>query len=94
MFQACVPGAFCPSHPTAQKVRHCGVERTLPDSDPHLPHPAIPPGEQPRPLEGHLPHRHLVAVVGVVENGMVRLLDPRVRLPEQSQVIVVAAEPS
>jgi len=63
-------------------------------SEPHLPRPAIPPGEQPRPLEGHLRHRHLVAVVGVVENGMVRLLVPRVRLPEQSQVIVVAAEPS
>ena len=94
MFQACVPGAFRPSHPTAQKVRHCGVERTLPDSDPHLPHPAIPPGEPPRPLEGHLRHRHTVAVVGVVENGLVRLLDPRVRLPEQSRVIVVAAEPS
>jgi hypothetical protein len=56
--------------------------------------PAVPPGEQPRPLEGQLRHRHPVAVVGVVENGLVRLLDPRVRLPEQSRVIVVAAEPS
>ncbi len=63
-------------------------------SEPHLPHPVIPPGEQPRPLEGHLRHRHPVAVVGVVEDGLVRLLDPRVRLPEQSRVIVVAAEPS
>ena len=26
--------------------------------------------------------------------GLVRVLDPRVRLPEQSRVIVVAAEPS
>ena len=51
--------------------------------------PAVPPGEQPRPLEGQLRHRHPVAVVGVV-----RLLDPRVRLPEQSRVSVVAAEPS
>jgi hypothetical protein len=34
------------------------------------------------------------AVVEVVENGLVRLLDPRLRLPEQSRVIVVAAEPS
>ncbi|MGA2704597.1 MAG: hypothetical protein ABSH35_26310 [Isosphaeraceae bacterium] len=66
----------------------------LPDSDPPLPHRAIPPGEQPRPLEEHLGHRHPVAVVGVVENGVGRLLDPRVRLPEQSRVIVVAAEPS
>jgi len=65
-------------------------------SEPHLPHPAILPSEQPRPLplERHLRHRNPVAVVGVVENGMVRLLDPRVRLPEQSRVIVVAAEPS
>ena len=46
------------------------------------------------PLEGHLRHRRPVAVVGVVENGLVRLLDPRVRLPEQSRVIVVAAERS
>ena len=63
-------------------------------SEPHLPLPAIPPDEQPRPLETHLRHRCPLAVVGVVENGMVRLLDPRVRLPEQSRVIVVAAEPS
>jgi hypothetical protein len=29
-----------------------------------------------------------------VENGLVRLLDPRVTLPEQSRVIVVATEPA
>ncbi|MGA7497878.1 MAG: hypothetical protein WBX00_14230 [Isosphaeraceae bacterium] len=63
-------------------------------SEPHLPLPDVLPGEPPRPLEAHLRHRHPVAVVGVVENGVVRLLDPRVRLPEQSRVIVVAAEPS
>ena len=63
-------------------------------SEPHLPLPDVLPGEQPRPLETHLRHRRPVAVVGVVENGLVRLLDPRVRLPEQSRVIVVAAEPS
>jgi hypothetical protein len=34
-----------------------------------------------------------VAVDEVVENGLVRPLDPRVTLPEQSRVIVVAAEP-
>ena len=33
--------------------------------------PAVPPGEQPRPLEGQFRHRHPVAVVGVVENGLV-----------------------
>jgi len=72
----------------------CMAKAFLPGSDPLLPHPAIPPGEQPRPLEEHLGHRHPVAVVGVVENGVGRLLDPRVRLPEPSRVIVVAAEPS
>jgi hypothetical protein len=63
-------------------------------SGPHLPYSAIPPGEQPSPIEGHLRRRHPVAVVGVVENGMVRLLDRQVTLPERSRVIVVAAEPS
>jgi hypothetical protein len=62
-------------------------------SEPHLPHPDIPPGEQPRSLEKLLPQRRPVAVVGVVENGLVRLLDPRVTLPEHSRVIVVASEP-
>jgi hypothetical protein len=63
-------------------------------SEPYLPHPDIAPGEQPRPLEEHLRPRRPVAVVGVVENGLVRLIDPRLRLPEQSRVIVVASEPS
>ncbi len=35
-----------------------------------------------------------VAVVAVVEKGLVPLLDPRVTLPEQSRVIVVASEPA
>ena len=53
-----------------------------------------PPTAEIEAIRQHLRHRHPVAVVGVVENGMVRLLDPRVRLPEQSRVIVGAAEPS
>jgi hypothetical protein len=63
-------------------------------SEPHLAHPVIPSGKQPRPLEEHLRHRHPVAIVGVVENGLVRLLDPQIKLPEHSRVIVVASEPS
>ena len=59
-------------------------------SEPHLPLPDVLPGEPPRPLATHLRHRRPVAIVGVVENGLVRLLDPRVRLPEQSRVIVAA----
>jgi hypothetical protein len=34
-----------------------------------------------------------VAVVGVVENGVIRLLDAQVKLPEQTRVIVVASDP-
>jgi len=63
-------------------------------AEPHLPHPDVPAGEQPRHLEEHLRHRRPVAVIGIVENGLVRLLDPSVRLPEKSRVIVVASEPS
>ena len=63
-------------------------------SEPHMPLPDIAPGDEPRPMKKYLRHRRPVAVVGVVENGLVRLLDPLVRLPEQSRVIVVASEPS
>ncbi len=46
------------------------------------------------PMEAHLARqpRRPLAVAGVVENGMVRPLDPTVRLPERSRVIIVAAE--
>jgi hypothetical protein len=63
-------------------------------AEPRLPYPDVASGEQPRPLEEHIRPRRPVAVVGVVENGLVRLLDPHVRLPEQSRVIVVASEAS
>ncbi|MGO8899962.1 MAG: hypothetical protein ACLQU5_16660 [Isosphaeraceae bacterium] len=63
-------------------------------SEPPLPHPANLPGQQPRPPKGHRRHRRPVAVVGVVEYGLVRLLDQRSRLRKQSRVIVVAAEHS
>jgi hypothetical protein len=45
------------------------------------------------PLEAHLaPRRRPVAVAGVVENGVVRPLDPAVKLAERSRVIIVATE--
>jgi hypothetical protein len=57
-----------------------------------LPIPDAVPGEQPRSLEAHLASaRAPVAAVGVIENGLVRLLDPRVKFPEKSRVIVVAS---
>jgi hypothetical protein len=63
-------------------------------SEPPLPHPVLPPGERPRPVEEHLRplRRRPVAVLGVVENGLVRPLDPQVKLPERSRVIIVASE--
>lgn len=61
--------------------------------------PALPPLDLPTdvttsPVETHLGRqlRHPVAVVGVVENGLVRPLDPAVKLPEHSQVIIVTSE--
>ena len=58
-----------------------------------LPIPEAEAGDVPRPLEAHLrPRRRPVAVVGVIENGLVRLLDSGVKFPEQSRVIVVAAD--
>jgi hypothetical protein len=59
---------------------------------PSLPIPAPSPGDVPRPLEAFLhPHRP-VAFVGIVENGVVRLLDERASIPEHSRVIVVASD--
>jgi hypothetical protein len=61
--------------------------------------PKMPPLELPldapvKSVETHLdPQRcHPVAVMGVVENGLVRPLDPAVRLPEHARVIIVASE--
>lgn len=46
------------------------------------------------PLEAHLARhgRRPVAVAGVVENGLVRPLNPSVKLVEHSRVIIVASE--
>ena len=54
----------------------------------------LPPDEPASPAETHLgrQHWHPVAIVGVVENGLVRPLDPAVKLPEHSRVIIVASE--
>jgi hypothetical protein len=55
--------------------------------------PDLPPGAKPLPVEEHLRalQRKPQAFLGVVENGLVRLIDPDVRLPERSSVIVVAS---
>lgn len=58
-----------------------------------LPPLALPPDTSPSSVEAHLGRRHRpLAVAGVVENGLVRPLDPAVKLPEHSRVIIVASE--
>lgn len=63
-------------------------------AEPHLPPPDLPATAVASPMEAHLgqQQRRPLAVVGVVENGLVRPLDPAVRLPERSRVIIVASE--
>lgn len=54
----------------------------------------LPPDAPSSPLETHLARyrRRPIAVAGVVENGLVRPLDPAVQLPEHARVIIVASE--
>jgi len=62
-------------------------------SEPQLAPPDLPPNAAALPLESHLGRRrHPVAVAGVVENGVVRPLDPSVKLLERSRVIIVSTE--
>jgi hypothetical protein len=54
----------------------------------------LPPDATLSSMEAHLGrlHRRPLAVAGIVENGLVRPLDPAVKLPERSRVIIVASE--
>jgi hypothetical protein len=62
-------------------------------AEPCLPPPQLPPDATASPVEAHLARsRRPVAVAGVVENGLVRPLDPAVKLPERSRVIIVTSE--
>jgi hypothetical protein len=62
-------------------------------SEPQLAPLTLPPDAAPLPVETHLARLHRpVAVAGIVENGLVRPLDPAVKLPERSRVIIVAAD--
>ena len=55
---------------------------------------ALPPEATSSPVETHLARfrRRPLAVEGVVENGLVRPVDPAVKLPERARVIIVATE--
>jgi hypothetical protein len=62
-------------------------------TEPPMAPPDLPPDVVPSPLEDHQLRsaRQPLAVAGVVENGLVRPLDPAVKLPEHSRVIIVAS---
>jgi hypothetical protein len=63
-------------------------------AEPPLAPPELPPDAAPAPVEAHLGRGRgrPLAVAGIVENGLVRPLDPTVKLPERSRVIIVASE--
>jgi len=61
-------------------------------AEPRIAPPVLPAGTAPLPVEAHLARLHRpMAYAGVVENGLVRPLDPDVRLPERLRVIIVAS---
>ena len=62
-------------------------------AEPEMAPPTLPPEAPLLPIESHLGRirRKPLAVAGVVENGLVRPLDPAVKLPEHSRVIIVAS---
>jgi hypothetical protein len=60
-------------------------------AEPNLAAPSLPANALPQPMESLLRRRRRpVALEGIVENGVVRLLDTSVKLPNHSRVIVVA----
>ncbi len=63
-------------------------------AEPQLTPIELPPDAAPSSMEAHRARLtpHALAVPGVVENGLVRPLDPSVRLPEHSRVIIVTSE--
>jgi hypothetical protein len=62
-------------------------------AEPRMAPPELPPDSRPLSMEPHqLRLAHPIAIAGIVENGIVRPLDPDVKLPEHSRVIIVASE--
>lgn len=71
--------------------RRAGDEQIA--AEPQMAPLELPPDAPSSPMETHLDRRRRpVAVEGVVENGLVRPLDPTVKLPEHSRVIIVVSE--
>ena len=65
-------------------------------TEPQLAPLELPSDAVPSPMEAHLGwlRRRPLAVAGIVENGLVRPLDPAVKLPEHARVIIVASQAS
>ena len=62
-------------------------------AEPQLAPLNVPADAVAEPVEAHLSRsRHPIALLGVVENGLVRPLDPSVKLQEHARVIIVATE--
>ena len=62
-------------------------------ADPQKPPLDLPADAPSSPVETHLSRlRRPLAVAGVVENGVVRPLDPAVKLTEHARVIIVLSE--
>ena len=61
-------------------------------AEPQLPPLDVAPGTTPSPVETFFgkARRHPVALAGIVENGVVHIVDSNFKLPEHSRVIVVA----
>ena len=77
--------------PDTRSVPRRAVDEKI-AAEPALPLPQLPPKAAPAPVEDHLRkrNRHPLALPGIVENGVIRLIAPGVTLPERSRVIVVA----
>lgn len=65
-------------------------------AEPRLAPPKLRAEPTASPVESILArtNRRPLAVEGVVENGLVRPLDPTVTLPESARVIIVATQPT
>jgi hypothetical protein len=62
-------------------------------AEPPMPAPSLPTGVRPSAIENFLgQQRQPLAVTGIVENGLVRPLDPTVKLLERSRVIIVTTK--
>jgi hypothetical protein len=61
-------------------------------AEPQLAPPDLAPSSMTMQVEAHLARlrREPVAITGIVENGLVRPIDPTVKLPEHARVIIVA----